>query len=45
MVLHIPNFLIKSLVFGWMGYLTYTYVEYSGRTSLGSTDWKTSRAS
>ncbi|CAD8206154.1 unnamed protein product [Paramecium pentaurelia] len=27
MVLHIPNFLIKGVVFSWMGYLTYQYFQ------------------
>ncbi|CAD8206241.1 unnamed protein product [Paramecium octaurelia] len=27
MVLHIPNFLVKGVVFSWMGYLTYQYFQ------------------
>ncbi|CAD8124345.1 unnamed protein product [Paramecium sonneborni] len=27
MVLHIPNFLVKGVVFSWMGYLTYQYIQ------------------
>ncbi|CAK57180.1 unnamed protein product (macronuclear) [Paramecium tetraurelia] len=40
MVLHIPNFLVKGVVFSWMGYLTYQYFQQVPlQYQLGYIDW------